>query len=623
MVLMFAVTLKAQSIVTWTGSGDMDWTEPDSTSWSATYNTNDIAQFNGSGLGTVNVNASGVTPGAVIISSGSYTFSGGSIGGTGTVTKSSSSTVNLLGAHTYTGDTIINGGMLIIGVTDNTSGAASLGSGNYAGNIYVASGATLSFRSASAQTLSGAISGDGNLFKGGNGTVVLSTNNTYTGTTTVAPIGSGTGGGILSVASFNSVSNNVGLGTVHLASSGLGAPTTVANGTITIGANIQNSSVTLKYTGPGETTDRIINIIFNNARDRTLDASGSGLLKFTSAFTVNNSGGNIILSGTGSGEIAGSIPANGGNGVTKSGNGTWILSGTNTYAGPTTVTGGILSINSIGNVNGGASSIGNPGSVINGTIAIGSTTTSAKLTYTGAGNTSDRVIDLAGTTGGVTLDQSGSGLLRFTSDFTASGAGSKTLTLQGSSSGIGEIDGAIVDNSGANKTSLTKGGTGTWILAGTNTYSGTTTITNGTLTGAVGGCCSNSAITVSNASGFTATLGVNVTTNTLQWTCANLTFKTNSEAGAQLKFIFSDVPSTNLAPLNITNNLSFVGNPLVVVSSPSRIPYDIYPLIIVGGNSPSTAPVLSGVTGRLTWGGAGNKTLYMLVPAPGMIITVK
>ncbi len=100
---------------------------------------------------------------------------------------------------------------------------------------------------------------------------------------------------------------------------------------------------------------------------------------------------------------------------------------------------------------------------------------------TGTGETTDRVINLAGTTGGATIDQSGTGLLDFTSNLTATGVGSKTLTLQGSTSGTGEIDGAIVNNSTTNKTSLVKAGTGTWTLAASNTYSGTTAVNAGAL----------------------------------------------------------------------------------------------------------------------------------------------
>jgi autotransporter-associated beta strand protein len=89
--------------------------------------------------------------------------------------------------------------------------------------------------------------------------------------------------------------------------------------------------------------------------------------------------------------------------------------------------------------------LGAPTTVANGTIALGATSTTGVLKYTGAATSTDRVINLNGTTGGATIDQSGNGLLKFTSAFTTTGRGSKTLTLTGSTAGTGEVAGAIVN----------------------------------------------------------------------------------------------------------------------------------------------------------------------------------
>jgi autotransporter-associated beta strand protein len=167
--------------------------------------------------------------------------------------------------------------------------------------------------------------------------------------------------------------------------------------------------------------------------------------------------------------------------VNKTSTSTWTLTGTNTYSGPTIIESGTLVISSLTTNGGGGSALGAPTTVANGTIHIGTNTVTATLRYIGTGHTSDRVINLPGTTGGATLEQAGSGLWKFTSDFTATGAGKKTLTLGGSTAGSGEIAGAIVDNSGINTTSVAKVGSGTWILSGLNTYQGTTTVAAGTL----------------------------------------------------------------------------------------------------------------------------------------------
>src|SRR5207245_2141240 len=155
----------------------------------------------------------------------------------------------------------------------------------------------------------------------------------------------------------------------------------------------------------------------------------------------------------------------------------------NTYTGKTSIQNGTLSVSSLNKVTGGSasSSLGAPTTVANGTIDIGSTTNSGTLLYTGSGETTDRVINLAGTTGGAVIQNDGTGALTFSSNLTATGAGSKTLTLQGSNTGSNTISGVIVDNSSSNTTSVTKAGAGKWILSGANTFSGGTTLSAGTL----------------------------------------------------------------------------------------------------------------------------------------------
>lgn len=195
--------------------------------------------------------------------------------------------------------------------------------------------------------------------------------------------------------------------------------------------------------------------------------------------TINLSAAPSITVGNGNTtQYIGTVLAGAGTSMTKAGNGTLVLSGANTYTGRTVISAGRLFIHSIKAVGGVANGVGQP-LLADATIAIGSTTAAGNLTYLGTGDTTDRAINLAGTTGGAILDHSGTGLWKFTSPFTATGNGAKTLTLQGLTSGTGEIAGAIVNST--SNTALTKLGSGTWTLSGPNSYTGPTTVNGGML----------------------------------------------------------------------------------------------------------------------------------------------
>ena len=153
-------------------------------------------------------------------------------------------------------------------------------------------------------------------------------------------------------------------------------------------------------------------------------------------------------------------------GLVKLGTNILTLGTANTYSGPTAIQNGTLSVASLNSVVGGtaSSSLGAPASAADGVISLGFGATTGQLLYTGAGETTDRVLNLAGTSGGGIIDQSGTGLLKFTSamTFTGGAATAKTLTLQGSTAGNGEISGQIV----ASQLTITKLGTNTWTLSG-------------------------------------------------------------------------------------------------------------------------------------------------------------
>lgn len=96
--------------------------------------------------------------------------------------------------------------------------------------------------------------------------------------------------------------------------------------------------------------------------------------------------------------------------------------------------------------------------------------------------------------------------LSFTDNLTLSAPSvARVLTLTGAnSSGTGTSQGTITGNitaaSGAGSWGITKAGTGTWILSGTNSYTGPTSITAGTLVANDGvGISSSSAVAISGA----------------------------------------------------------------------------------------------------------------------------
>ena len=185
--------------------------------------------------------------------------------------------------------------------------------------------------------------------------------------------------------------------------------------------------------------------------------------------------------------LAGVISGRTGSGLNIS-NGSSLLtiSGANTYSGNTTLTGNI-SVTSIGS-GGSTSAFGDA----TGQLYLGTgTTATAYLLYTGPGETTTRTINLNTTTGGNTIDSSGSGALVLNSIVNLS-PGAKTLGLRGSSTDANTINSVLTDDGGA--LSISKSDSGTWILNGANTFTGQVTVNGGYIAiGPTWGVISNSA----------------------------------------------------------------------------------------------------------------------------------
>ena len=168
----------------------------------------------------------------------------------------------------------------------------------------------------------------------------------------------------------------------------------------------------------------------------------------------------------------------------KTGLGTLVLSGTaSTLTKQVRLASGTISISSIAALGSGSFKTYD-----------GGTATNSTLLYTGSGETTGKSVLLDSNTANYifTLDQSGTGLLKFTNFSVQNRKTGYTLVLQGSNTGNGEISSAIGDGAGGMK--VTKAGTGTWTLSGANTYTGATTVSAGTLN--ITGTLANTAITV-------------------------------------------------------------------------------------------------------------------------------
>jgi autotransporter-associated beta strand protein len=196
--------------------------------------------------------------------------------------------------------------------------------------------------------------------------------------------------------------------------------------------------------------------------------------------TGSLSSSNIVFSGVYSGGP-----------IVKNGFGNLTLGSSNTYDARTEIHEGSLTISSINNVGSGngASSLGTASIAANGTIGLGSPTGNATgtLTYTGGAATTDRQLRLTGRSGGgATINANGTAgtILNFTSNLGfANSLNNVTRDLSLRGSGIGEFSGVIGDEDTASGkiTSLSKTNMGVWWLSNTNTYTGSTTITNGAL----------------------------------------------------------------------------------------------------------------------------------------------
>ncbi|MDJ5229211.1 autotransporter-associated beta strand repeat-containing protein [Salmonella enterica] len=418
------------------------------------------------------------------------------ISGSGQVVKSDDDALTLSGSNTYTGGTTINDGTLIATSVD------ALGSGD------VTDDATLELNTGG--TFDNAISGSGQVVKSGDDVLTLSGSNTYTGGTTISDgtlvasnveaLGTGdvTDDATLELNTGGDFINNIG-GTGRVEKSGDKTLTLSGRNTYTGGTLISSGTLVASNVdalGSGDVTNNAT-LEMNTGGDFINNIGGTGRVEKSGDDTLTLSGSNTYTGGTlisdgtlvasnvealGTGDVTNNATLelntggtfdnaiSGSGQVVKSGDETLTLSGTNSYTGGTTISGGTLVATNVealgsGDVTDDATLELNTGGTFDNAIS-----GSGQVEKSG-----DKTLTLSGAnsyTGG-TLISSGT-LVATNVDALGSGDVTDNATLELNTGGD------FINNIGGTGR-VEKSGDDVLTLSGANSYSGGTLISDGTL----------------------------------------------------------------------------------------------------------------------------------------------
>jgi autotransporter-associated beta strand protein len=529
-----------------------------------------------------------------VTNTGTTTFASaiGQSGGTYGLTKSGSGLLVLSGSNTYGGTTTLNNGTLAV----TNSNALGTGTLLFNGGILKASGGPVALANAVSVAASSTISGTQNLTF--TGAATLTGNRTLTvtnaGTTTFSGgIGetvssvltkAGTGVLVLSAPDTYSGGTVLSAGTLQL-----GDPNALGTGTLTI-----STGTTLQGNGSALSLANAVTL------GGSFTVGGSSDLTFTGAMTLTGSR-TVTVTNTGTTTFAGAIGQSGGTwGLTKSGSGLLVLSGSNTYGGTTTLSSGTLALANSSALGTGTLSLsggtlqasGGPVSVANAVTLAGDVTLGGNSDLTLAGNltlTGSRTLTVTNT-GTTTF----AGVLGGTSGYTLTMAGSSVLVLSGANTfkGTTAVNGGtlLVNGSLAGPTTVGAGGT----LGGTGTAQAVTVASGGTLLPGPGG----------SGTGILST--------------GNLKLNSGATFSVALN---GTVAGSNYSQVNVTGTINLTGSTLSVTLGYTPAVGDSFVLIKNGGSGAVTG-TFSGLPEGATFSQNGMTFKISYVGGSGKDVTL-
>ncbi len=381
----------------------------------------------------INNGSAGVNTSSAI-GTGTLTITGGTIDATvASIVLGTNNAISIGSSFTFTGTNSLNMGAGAVALTTTPTITVSNNILTLGGNI--------------------GQSGTQGLTKAGNGTLTLGGVNTFTGGTTVSA-------GILQLGNAGAL----GDGTNN--TSGV----TVANGAALDLAGFTPTASAVPLSIVGQFSSSV----------GALTNSSSTAATYGGVVTIATGGDSI--GGVGNITLTSRIGANA-NSLTKVGSDTLTLSAASSRTGIVAINVGVMQVGADGAMGTSAASV----SVISGAaLDLNGITynTASSLTLNGAGISSGGALLTSSSTAAAYA-----GLINLGSNSTImAGSGNITISNAGTITGSGDnltIDGAkngtITSIIGTVAGSLTKSGNGTWTLNGVNTYTGSTTITLGTL----------------------------------------------------------------------------------------------------------------------------------------------